>query len=295
MSHLPLFEKPKRQPSEPAKRSSERPSEEQKPRRSASKGRTGSSSSAKKKKSTARKQVNRLEERGSLADLVRRGDLLIRFVNRYGLYLVIGALALSVVILIVRANSRPNSLPALFTPEVRYWQSQILDWSARYGVDPNVVATIMQIESCGYPGAASGAGAQGLFQVMPFNFESTVSNQLDPNENAKAGLKVISDCLRYANNDVGLALACYNGGPGLISRPMSQWPAESQRYYTWGTGIYADAVRHASSSDALTEWLNAGGIGLCERAAVALGMSTRAPNVPTLIPPPSALPTFNTG
>lgn len=297
MSHLPLFEKPKRKPLSRVERTYEEVVEQKKPPRKSSSTAPQTGSTAKKRKSptasTARKQAERLKDRRSLGDWVRRSGSIIRFMSRHGLQTVIGVLFVITVVVVIRALNQPRGLPTLFTPEVRYWQSQILDWGTQYSVDPNVIATIMQIESCGYPGAASSVGAQGLFQVMPFNFESTVNNQLDPNENAKAGLKVIGDCLRYADNDVGLALACYNGGPSLISRPMSQWPQESQRYYAWGTGIYADAVRRASSSDTLNQWLNAGGAGLCQQASITLGLSTRTPNLPTPIPLPSSLPTFS--
>ena len=45
-------------------------------------------------------------------------------------------------------------------------------------LDPDIIATIIQIESCGNPAARSTAGAQGLFQVMPFHFEETNVNKL---------------------------------------------------------------------------------------------------------------------
>ena len=38
----------------------------------------------------------------------------------------------------------------LFTPEVQYWGEEILAWSETYQLDPNLVATVMQIESCGF-------------------------------------------------------------------------------------------------------------------------------------------------
>src|SRR5262245_60640765 len=65
----------------------------------------------------------------------------------------------------------PPTIGVLFTPEVQYWTPRILVWAARYGVDPNMLATVIQIESCGDPTVGSSAGAQGLFQVMPFHFE----------------------------------------------------------------------------------------------------------------------------
>lgn len=168
---------------------------------------------------------------------------------------------------------RPGPLAPLFTREVQHWAPHIIRWAEQYETSPNLVATLMQIESCGYPGAASYVGAQGLFQVMPFNFQEGEENQMtDPEVNAKRGIQVIKDCLRWSENDVGLAMACYNGGPGLIYRDPINWPDESKRYYTWGGGIFNDAQRGLSKSETLDAWLAAGGQGLCDKAAEALGL-----------------------
>src|SRR4051812_22418646 len=112
-----------------------------------------------------------------------------------------------------------------YTREVQYWAPKIQQWSTQYDVNPNLIATLMQIESCGYPGAASSVGAQGLFQVMPMHFSDN-ENMTDPETNAARGISVIRECLGYAEGDVGLAMACYNGGPSLIYRNSANWPAE---------------------------------------------------------------------
>ncbi len=188
----------------------------------------------------------------------------------------------------IRPPDRVVRIASFFTPEVQHWAPQIIRWSQEYGVDANLIATLMQIESCGYPGAASQVGAQGLFQVMPINFKPS-DNMTDPDTNAERGIGVIRDCLRWANNDVGLAMACYNGGPSLIYAPPSSWPAETQRYYTWGGGIFNDTQRGVSRSETLDNWLTAGGIGLCQQAALTLGIATPVLNiVPSAVP--SAVP-----
>ncbi len=68
--------------------------------------------------------------------------------------------------------SSSEQLSPLFTPQVLRWSDRILGWASDHDLDPNLVATVMQIESCGHPGVASSAGAIGLFQVMPFHFEA---------------------------------------------------------------------------------------------------------------------------
>ncbi|NIS82480.1 MAG: hypothetical protein GTO14_20255, partial [Anaerolineales bacterium] len=42
-------------------------------------------------------------------------------------------------------------LSKAFTPEVLYWSADILTWAAEYELNPNLVATVIQIESCGHP------------------------------------------------------------------------------------------------------------------------------------------------
>ncbi len=165
----------------------------------------------------------------------------------------------------------PSPIAPLFTPQVRYWASDIGRWASEYQVDPDLLATVMQIESCGHPTISSHAGAQGLFQVMPFHFEAG-ENALDPETNAKRGAKFLNFCVDYTGGDVGLTLACYNGGPSTSKLPSAQWKNETRYYYYWGTGIYDAAVNNEATSPRLTEWLEFGGQGLCEKASYALGM-----------------------
>lgn len=167
--------------------------------------------------------------------------------------------------------SGPGVIAPLFTKEIDHWSDEIGRWASEYRVNPNLLATVMQIESCGHPTIGSSAGAQGLFQVMPFHFE-TGENQTDPDTNAKRGATYLKWCVDYANGDVGLTLACYNGGPSVVKKPFATWAAETQRYYRWGTGIYSDAVSSRAESDTLTQWLQAGGSGLCSLADKALGL-----------------------
>ncbi|MCC7451565.1 MAG: transglycosylase SLT domain-containing protein [Anaerolineae bacterium] len=244
-----------------------------------------------KAKAGAKKPAKPLSDR--LLRVARLVQILVRFAP---IWLLICILLVVFGPVIIRSIRRPTAIAPLFTKEVQYWAGNIARWSVEYDVNPNLIATLMQIESCGYPGAASSVGAQGLFQVMPFHF-SEAENMTDPETNARRGIGVIKDCLERSEGDVGLAMACYNGGPRLIFTAPSQWPAESQRYYTWGGGIYNDAIKGASRSATLDSWLDAGGIGLCRQAAAALSLPTMqpisSPVNPTITPTPvPVLPTL---
>ena len=169
-------------------------------------------------------------------------------------------------------NASSGKLAQLFTPEVLYWEDAIVKWAQKNDLDPNLVATVMQIESCGDPYAESNAGAKGLFQVMPYHFAAG-EDPFDPATNAARGMAYLANALTARNSDARLALASYNGGITGASRPESQWAAETQRYAHWGGGIYADAVKGKKSSSRLQEWLSAGGSGLCTQASQRLGIS----------------------
>jgi hypothetical protein len=171
-----------------------------------------------------------------------------------------------------RGSASPESvgMAGLFTDTVDYWAADIARWAKDNELDPNLLATVMQIESCGHPSVTSTSNAQGLFQVMPFHFGSN-ENMIDPETNAQRGAGYLKSCMGWANGDPGRAMACYNGGPSVLQRDMSTWHSETQRYYRWGTGIYSDAQRLSTDSGTLNEWLNAGGASLCQRASEALG------------------------
>jgi len=170
------------------------------------------------------------------------------------------------------ASSGDGTLAPLFTPEIQFWSGDLTRWSAEHGVDPNLAATVMQIESCGNPDARSSAGASGLFQVMPFHFLIT-ENAYNPETNALRGLNYLASSLQHSGGDARLALAGYNGGIGVIDRAESSWAAETIRYAYWGSGIYADAAQNASTSGRLNEWLTAGGTSLCRKAHERLGIA----------------------
>lgn len=166
---------------------------------------------------------------------------------------------------------QPSNLSPLFTPEIQTWSGSITQWAAASELDPNLVAVVMQIESCGNPHSQSRAGAMGLFQVMPFHFYA-LDNPYKPDTNAARGLAYLQKSLETAGGSVRLALAGYNGGISLIGRADWTWPAETKRYVQYGAPIYEDARSGAASSAALDEWYNQYGVNLCQQACQTLGL-----------------------
>lgn len=165
-----------------------------------------------------------------------------------------------------------SGISPIFTREVQYWGKDIVRWASAAGIDPNLLAVVMQIESCGDPRALSRVGASGLFQVMPFHFQLG-ENPFNPDTNALRGTGYLARSLEAAGGNARLALAGYNGGIGVISRSESAWPAETNRYVRFGGPIYEDASNGATSSPTLDEWYQKYGAGLCRQARSRLGIS----------------------
>jgi len=164
-----------------------------------------------------------------------------------------------------------TSISPIFRIEIHHWAASISKWAAASQLDPNLVATIMQIESCGDPRAKSGSGAMGLFQVMPFHFYA-IDDPYNPDTNAARGLAYLARSVATGGGDTRLALAGYNGGIGLISRAAWTWPAQTDRYVQYGVPIYEDARNGLASSSALNEWYEKYGVSLCRQAHQRLGL-----------------------
>lgn len=159
----------------------------------------------------------------------------------------------------------------IFTDQVQYWRQGIANWSVAYRVHPNLIATIMQIESCGHPDAVSPANAIGLFQVLPLHFQEG-EDPFDPETNAMRGMLFYGELLAATNGDASLAFAAYNAGPSVIDRSPSDWPRETQNYQFWASGIYEEVQMGLDQSPTLEEWLRSGGASLCAQASEALGL-----------------------
>jgi hypothetical protein len=162
------------------------------------------------------------------------------------------------------AKSSKKSLAPFFSPRVKKWEPEILAWSKEWNLDANLIATVMQIESCGDPRAQSHSGAAGLFQVMPFHFDAGEDN-FDVQTNAKRGLAYLRQAFDTYGGDVRSTLAGYNAGINGASLPESSWTDETLRYTRWGTGIFDDALSGSAHSNTLNAWLDAGGKSLCEQ------------------------------
>ncbi len=116
----------------------------------------------------------------------------------------------------------------------------IEDAAQRYRLDPALVKAVIQAESNFDPQAVSSAGASGLMQLMPGTAASLgVKDSLDPNQNVDGGARLLRDLLDRYDQNVSLALAAYNAGPGAVDKYGGIPPyGETQRYVPRVLGLY---------------------------------------------------------
>lgn len=100
----------------------------------------------------------------------------------------------------------------------------------KYGLSPALLAAVAKVESGYNPVAVSGAGAQGLMQLMPATARGLGVNALDPAQAVDGAARMLSANLeRFGSLD--LALAAYNAGGGAVSRYGGIPPfAQTQAY-----------------------------------------------------------------
>ncbi|WP_244833755.1 lytic transglycosylase domain-containing protein [Clostridium sp. BJN0001] len=110
--------------------------------------------------------------------------------------------------------------------------------SKKYGIDENLILSIINHESNFKPNVTSSAGAQGLMQLMPANFSAYgVTNGYDINQNVDGGTHLLKNCIDQFGGNLSLGLMAYSAGAGTMksrgvtsSADLYKMPLETRNY-----------------------------------------------------------------
>jgi hypothetical protein len=125
-----------------------------------------------------------------------------------------------------------HALRAEFFAESMPYGQLIHEKSHKYGVDPALVAAVMEQESRFKPRARSQVGARGLMQLMPRTGRWMGARNLDdPEQNIDAGVRYIKYLNARFHGDLNKTIAAYNAGEGNVQRYRGVPPFRETRQY----------------------------------------------------------------
>jgi soluble lytic murein transglycosylase-like protein len=109
------------------------------------------------------------------------------------------------------ATAQSCGIPTAFAPAFRR--------AARAtGLSLSLLSAVAWEESRMDPHAVSGAGAEGLLQLMPGTAKAVAIAQKSPSANILAGARYLRMMVQRFNGDLELALAAYNAGPTAVEK-----------------------------------------------------------------------------
>jgi soluble lytic murein transglycosylase len=118
--------------------------------------------------------------------------------------------------------------------------------SRRHGLDPLMVAAVIEIESRFDPLAVSPAGAYGLMQLMPLTARELfpgkerlkAAHLFDPVLNVELGTAYMAQLFRRFDGDLPRALIAYNAGPS-VARGVVRGSASHRRLQAYPRAVLA--------------------------------------------------------
>ncbi len=97
--------------------------------------------------------------------------------------------------------------PELTAGEVERISAAVVRYSGKYGLDPALVAGVIEVESTARPWVQSPKGALGLMQVMPHMIRplGLAGNPNTIETNIEAGCMILADNIRRLGEDDGIS------------------------------------------------------------------------------------------
>jgi len=110
--------------------------------------------------------------------------------------------------------------------------SIIYNEAVKNNLRPELVAAVVKTESRFIPTARSGAGAQGLMQLVPKTGRwMGATNLMNPADNVKAGAKYLKYLHGRFDGDERMMIAAYNAGEGNVRKFRGVPPFKETRNY----------------------------------------------------------------
>jgi hypothetical protein len=111
-------------------------------------------------------------------------------------------------------------IPAPRMPLIQSAYGDMIQSAAKkYGVDADLIFSVIAAESNFNPRAISRRGARGLMQLLPATgTRFGVKDIFDPAQNIDAGTQYLRDLMARYQGDLVLTIAAYNAGPGAVER-----------------------------------------------------------------------------
>lgn len=113
-----------------------------------------------------------------------------------------------------RVTARLAALNPHLTPgQLDRIEAAVSRYSAKYGLDPVLVAAVIEVESSGKPWARSPKGALGLMQVMPYMIRpmGMAGNASTVEANVEAGCAILASNIRRLGEEDGISAYFWGG------------------------------------------------------------------------------------
>ena len=118
------------------------------------------------------------------------------------------------------------------TPTKAEMHQMLAHAGAAHHIDEDLLASVVRAESGGQVRAVSRTGARGLMQLMPGTAsEMGVEDSFRPEQNIAGGTAYLDALLTRYHDNVALALAAYNAGPGAVDKYHGVPPYRETRAY----------------------------------------------------------------
>ncbi len=126
-----------------------------------------------------------------------------------------------------------------------------------YGLDPDLVLSVIQAESNFNPRAHSAKNAQGLMQLIPATARRFgVTDSWDPAQNLHGGMAYLQWLMQRFEGNVSLVLAAYNAGENAVDAYQGIPPYAETQNYVKRISRHYPKLRHPAIESPVISMLN---------------------------------------